>query len=298
MRPRPIKLSAHAVPDYRTDGAAASERLLGSLMRATCELNDQAIERIAAYQRETGLRFGEAAVALRLAEPKDVLAALSQQFEYPIGFVGREANSEVVAAANPFSDQADAFRELRTRLLEILDDQPRGGLAIVSPDVGDGKTYLAANLAVAFSQLAERTLLIDADIRTPRQHRVLGVENGAGLSSVLAGFTDAGATVQPVGGLPNLYLLPAGPIPPNPLELLHRPLLGALVEEMLQKFEHVVLDTSAAIRGADSRIVAARCGSSLVVARRGRSRMAPLSGLLDALERTQVNVAGVVMNEH
>jgi chain length determinant protein tyrosine kinase EpsG len=281
------------------DAIAARRRPIGSFIRDAGKLNDRQIDQILAYQRESGVRFGEAAVALRLADRTDVLEALSQQFQYTTGFVGREAIGELVTAADPFSDQADAFRELRSRLLlEVLDERDRCALAIVSPDAGDGKTYLAANLAVAFSQLGGRTLLIDADIRTPRQHRLLGVEHGAGLSSVLAGLAEVSGAVHPVPGLPSLYLLPTGAVPPNPLELLQRPAFGVLVREMLQKFEHVVVDTPAAIRGADPRVIAAHCGAALVVARRGRSRMAPLEGLVAALSRGSASVAGVVMNEH
>ena len=171
-------------------------------------------------------------------------------------------------------------------------------LAVVSPDSGDGKTYLAANLAVAFSQLGERTLLIDADIRTPRQHTLLGVENGVGFTSVLAGFSEVAAAIQVSAVSPELYLLPAGAVPPNPLELLQRRQFRALMREVQGGFAHVVIDTPAAVRGADCRVIAARCGAALVVGRRGRSRLAPLEGLLDALDRARVKLAGVVMNEH
>lgn len=298
-----MKLSQQAVPadpaEETADAVPVSYRPIGRLMRDACGLSEAQIQQIAGYQRATGMRFGEAAVALHLANRADVVEALSRQFQYTTGFAGREADSELVVAADPFSDQADAFRELRSRLLlEVLGEHSRCALAVVSPDVGDGKTFLAANLAVAFSQLGERTLLIDADIRTPRQHRLLGVEHGAGLSSVLAGFVEAGRVVQPVSGLPGLYLLPAGGVPPNPLELLQRPAFGDAVSEMLQKFQHVVLDTPAAIRGADSRVIAARCGAAIAVARRGRSRMDALEGLLAALARGSAKVAGIVMNEH
>lgn len=291
----------HAIPqDYSDAPGAAYRRRIGSLIRDVAQLSNEQVDQIVAYQRRSGMRFGEAAVALRLVERKDVLEALSRQFQYTSGFAGRDGNSELVAAADPFGDQADAFRELRSRLLlEVLGEQPRCALAVLSPDVGDGKTYVAANLAVAFSQLGERTLLIDADIRTPRQHALLGVEqNGIGLSSVLAGFADAGGLVHAVPGLPNLYLAPAGTVPPNPVELLQRPGFGRLMRELLEAFDHIVVDTPAATRGADSRVIAARSGAALVVARRGRSRMAALEGLLSALARGPGRVAGVVMNEH
>lgn len=274
-------------------------RRIGSLMRDARELTDAEIDRILAYQKKSGMRFGEAAVALRLAERQDVIEALSRQFQYTTGFAGREMSSELSAAVDPFGDQAEAFRELRTRLLlEVLTENSRAALTVVSPDIGDGKTYLAANLAVAFSQLGERTLLIDGDIRTPRLHRLLRVDPSAGLTNVLAGLADASDLVYPVAGLPDLYLLAAGTVPPNPLELLQRPAFGALVRDVLERFDHVIVDTPAAIRGADSRVIAARCGAALVVARPDRSAMGPLEGFVASLERGPARIAGVVLNEH
>jgi chain length determinant protein tyrosine kinase EpsG len=288
-----MKPLEHAMPAVR------ARRPIGELIRDACELTDEQIARIAAHQRQRGMRFGEAAVALRLVDREHVVDALSQQFEYTAGFAGRESDSELVTAADPFGDQAEAFRELRSRLLlEVMHERPRSALAVLSPEIGDGKTYLAANLAVAFSQLGERTLLIDADIRTPRLHRLLHVGYRTGLSSVLNGAAEASESVHPAPGLPNLHLMPAGALPPNPLELLQRPALGVLVREMLLKFEHVVVDTPAAVRGADPRAIAARSGTALIVARKDRSRMAALEGLVAALGRGPARIAGVVMNEH
>jgi receptor protein-tyrosine kinase len=139
------------------------------------------------------MRFGEAAVALRLVERKHVLKRCTSSSSTRPASRASTAD-RAAAAADRFGEQAEAFRELRSRLLiEVMRDGPRCALAIVSADMGDGKTYLAANLAVSFSQLGERTLLIDADVRTPRQHHVLGIkQNGVGLSSVLAGFMRRG----------------------------------------------------------------------------------------------------------
>jgi len=291
--------SFHQVNSYnRATSPGADRRPLGSFIRDATQLTDEQVDRILAYQRRSGVRFGEAAVALRLVERSDVVEALSQQYQYTAGFGGREASRELVMAADPFGSQADAFRELRSRLLLEAFDERNRSLAVVSPDAGDGKTYLAANLAVAFSQLGVPTLLMDADIRTPRQHEIFGVGHGAGLSSVLAGFTDAGASVVAVPELPSLCLLPGGPVPPNPLELLQRPAFSALMHELLQTYEHIVIDTPAATRGADARVIAAQSGAALVVGRKDRSRMEPLEGLVQALGRGRTRVAGVVMNEH
>lgn len=289
-----------ATPSEAQDPARSWSPVIGDLLRAGHKLSEPEIEKILAYQRKTGLRFGEAAVALRLVDKSAVLEALYQQFQYTPGFPRQGAKTELVAAADRFGEQAEAFRELRSRLLlEVMREEPRYALAVVSPDVGDGKTYLAANLAVSFSQLGERTLLIDADVRTPRQHRVLGIQqNGSGLTTALAGFSNAGKLVHDVPGLPHLYFAPAGPIAPNPVELLQRPRFGQLVRDLLEDFDHIVVDTPAAVHGPDARVIAARCGAALVVARKSRSRMPVLRGFVGALSRGPAQIAGVVVNEH
>jgi protein-tyrosine kinase len=285
--------------DRSGEAPGGGRRPIGELICEISALSEKQIDQTLAHQRKSGLRFGEAAVALRFVEPEDVLHALSRQFQYTPHLTVPEVSSELVAAADPFGEQADAFRELRSRLMvEVLDGVPCA-LAVVSPDIGDGKSYLAANLAVSFSQLGESTLLIDADIHTPRQHRLLGVQpNRIGLTGVLAGFAAADGLVHKVPGLPHLHLAPAGAVPPNPLELLQRPVFANLVRGFVEQFDHVVVDSPAAVRGADSRVIAARSGAALVVARKGRSRMTPLEGLLDALSRGPGRIAGVVVNEH
>jgi chain length determinant protein tyrosine kinase EpsG len=276
------------------------DRSIGDLIREARRLSDVQIEQILIYQREHGVRFGEAAVALNLADHDDVVWALSQQFHYPYAPTGRKLGAELVVAGAPFSDEAEAFRELRSQLLMgvLGPDEQRRALAVLSPDVGDGKSYLAANLAVAFSHLGGRTLLVDADLRTPRQHEIFELGNDRpGLSGILSGRSETNV-IQQAADLPSLYLLPAGTVPPNPLELLQRPAFGLLMHELLSKFDHVVVDTPAATHGSDSRVVATKCGAALVVGRRGTSRMQAMASLTNALSRGPVKLAGIVMNEY
>jgi protein-tyrosine kinase len=288
MRP-----SAHPIG---RDTSATRRRLLGAYLRDAGKLTDDEIARIASCQKERGLRFGEAAVALHLAAEQDVSAALAAQFDYPFGLGAAEP--ELVVAADPFGAQADAFRELRSRLLlEALPESGPCTLAVLSAHAGEGKTYLAANLAAAFSQLGSRTLLIDADLRHARLDRLFRADTGTGLSHVLAGFADHADALQRIGGLGNLWLMPAGALPPNPVELLQRPALEALLATMKDKFDRVVVDTTAASRGPDCRVVAARCNASIVVARRNEARLEDLRRLIDALERGPARITGVVMNE-
>lgn len=278
------------------DTGAVRRRPLGAYLRDAGKLSDEQIARVADCQRERGLRFGEAAVALRLVADQDVRLALAAQFDYPFGVDGVDA--ELTVAADPFGAQAEAFRELRTRLLlETLPESAPFTLAVLSAHPGEGRTYLAANLAAAFSQLGSRTLLIDADLRGARLDRLFRVEGGTGLSHVLAGFADHGDALQRIASLGNLWFMPAGALPPNPLELLQRPAFETLLAAMKDKFDRVILDTSAASRGPDCRVVAGRCTASLVVARRNESRMEDLRRLVDSVARGPASIAGVVMNE-
>jgi capsular exopolysaccharide synthesis family protein len=174
--------------------------------------------------------------------------------------------------------------------------EPRAALCLASPDVGDGKSFLAANLAVAFSQTGARTLLIDADMRRPRQHQIFGLDSSNGLSAVLAGRA-RGTAIQPVPDLPSLFVMPVGVVPPNPLELLQRAAFGLLLRELLGKFDHVVVDSPALSRGADARVIAARSGSVVAVGRKGRSRLSAMSAMLGILARSRARVRGLVLNE-
>jgi protein-tyrosine kinase len=289
-----------AVPDAGGADDAPLQQPIGDHLRRVRGLSEPQIDQILSYQRHNGLRFGEAAIALKLATSDDVLWALSQQFDYPYALADETPlNDELVAASDPFGEEADAFRELRSQLTMgvLAEGQARRALAVLSPDVGDGKSYFAANLAISFSQLGGRALLVDADMRTPRQHLLFGVDGEAGLSSILAGRAEANIIHQ-VPNMPTLYVLPVGTLPPNPLELVQRPAMGLLVQELLTKFDHVIVDTPAAVHGADARIVAARSGAAVVIGRRNRTRIKALQMLLGTLASSQVRMAGVMLNDH
>ena len=279
--------------------AETTDRAIGAIIAEQRELSPDQIERILAYQRERGLRFGEAAIALGFASTDDVLYALSQQFHYPYAAEEqRLASPELIALNQPFSAQAEAFRAVRSQLTMRLANEvgERRAIAVVSPEGQDGKTFFSANLAITLAQLGGRTLLVDADLRGPRQHEVFGIDNSVGLSGVLSGRTEA-KVIQPVTGVSNLFVLPVGITPPNPLELVERPAFGLLMRELLSKFEHVVVDTPAAIYGSDAAVIAARCGAALVIARQGRSRLSELQDLVATLSEGPARLAGVVMNE-
>lgn len=290
-----------SIPATEPSNADVHDRSIGDIIAETRHLTADQVERILSYQHEKGVRFGEAAVALGMASTDDVLFALSQQFHYPYAPQDKgQFSLELVALTQPFSLQAESFRAIRSQVMMRVfneSEQARRPLAVVSPDAGDGKTFFAANLAVTLAQLGGRTLLVDADLRGPRQHEVFNVPNKAGLSGILAGRAET-QVVQQVGGIPSLFVLPVGITPPNPLELLERPGFGLLMRELTSKFDHVVVDTPAAVYGADASVIAAKCGAALVISRRNQSRVIALQDLVGALSDVSAKVAGVIVNEY
>jgi protein-tyrosine kinase len=138
---------------------------------------------------------------------------------------------------------------------------------------------------------------VDADLRGPRLHEVFGVDNNSGLSGLLSGRR-GDSVIKSVKGISNLFVLPVGIQPPNPLELIEGAAFGLLLHELLNKFDHVVVDTPAAEFGADSLVAAARCGVALIVARKNSVRVDDLKALVQALSASTAKVAGVVMNEY
>jgi protein-tyrosine kinase len=277
----------------------AQERI-GDLIRRRHGLTDAQVDQVARHQRENNLRFGEAVVALDLARPSDVKAALSEQlfWNYAPGSANWPGNPELVVCADPFGDKAEAFLDLRMQLLAgVMTEESTHALAIVSPDIGDGKSYVAANLAASFSQLGGKTLLIDANMRAPRQHELLDSSEIDGVSTVLCGRTESNV-IYGVDNVPGLYLMGAGPKPPQPLHLLQTPRFNMLMYEVMDKFDHVLIDTPAFRQGADARLIAARAGAALVIGRKGHSSMGTLQSMFDKLLNASVKIAGVVMNEH
>jgi chain length determinant protein tyrosine kinase EpsG len=290
---------AAAAQDVNEPEAAVLDRSIGDILSELRNLTALEVEKILQHQQETGVRFGEAAVALGFVSQDDVLFALSQQFHYPYAPEEKRSHTpELVTLNEPFSARSEYFRALRTQLTmrAFVEGQPRQAVAIISPDTGDGKTYCAANLAVSLAQLGGRTLLVDADMRGPRVHQVFGAPNKVGLSGILSGRSDR-QVIQQVPGVPSLFILPVGTTPPNPLELAERPAFGLLMRELASKFDHVLVDTPAAIYGSDASVIAARCGMAMIVARKNKARVAMLQNLVASFSGSPAKLVGVVVNE-
>lgn len=276
-----------------------ASRPIGAILMDRGLLTPEGAQSILKLQKEAGIPFGDAAIQLGLLSEGDVQFALSQQFDYAyLPLSGdRPVSEEVLAAYRPFSHEVEDLRALRSQLMLRWFDKGAGrrALALVGTATGEGRSFLAANLAVVFSQLGERTLLIDADMRSPRQHQLFKLDNRIGFSSLLGGLAN-GNSIVPIPAFSSLSVLPAGPIPPNPLELLNRPTFSQLLGTVAGNYDIVLIDTPAALDFADASMIASRVGAALMVARRNETRVTAFSQLARILTGAGVAVVGSVLN--
>jgi len=277
-----------------------SDRTIGAILVEEGKLTPREVERVLEFQRSDKVRFGEGAVRLGFITEDDVRFALAKQYDLPHFTPLSEGPSrELVAAFAPFHPRTEELRGLRTQLLIrwYNPEQGRKSLVVASPETGEGRSYLAANLAIVFSQLGARTLLVDADLRNPRQHEIFGIPQGHGLSTLLAGRAEHKATF-PVSGLNRLSVLPAGPLPPNPQELLSRNVFAAFMKDLQDAYDVVIIDTPPAKDFADAQNVAFRAGDAIVVARKNHTTVATTSKTIRELAATGARMVGTVVNEY
>lgn len=279
-------------PDFK-----AKDANIGKLLLDLGKIKPIDAERILRLQKDEGLRFGDAAIKLGLVTEDDIRRALSVQFDYPYLTQGEGGFSkELVAAYAPFSAEVEALRALRSQLILRWFSEGYKALAVLAAKDSDGCSSLAANLAVVFSQLGEQTLLIDANLRSPKQHQIFNVKESKGLSDILAGR--AGLEVMTrIESFVDLTVLGAGTIPPNPQELLNREAFVQLVNQAIADFDIVIVDTAPACETSDAQTVATRCGGALLVTRMNESKISDITNIRDQLTTTGVMVVGAVVND-
>lgn len=276
--------------------AARGDLTIGKLLLDAGKLQLQDAERVLRAQKEYNLRFGEAALKLGLVTEDDIQQVLAVQFNYPYLPDGHgNFSHELVAAYKPFSDEVEALRALRTQLLLRWFGQGHRALSIVGAKGGEGASYLAANLAIVFSQLGEKTLLIDADLRKPRQHRLFNLgDSTRGLSDMLAERSRHEA-IKTIDAFVSLSVLTAGTLPPNPGELLSRTTLARLLSELSKQFDVILIDTHSASQPADFQSVAASAGAALLVTRRHATRVSDVTALKETAVGAGATVIGAVV---
>ena len=269
---------------------------IGSILTAEGKLDSARIGQVLRLQQTRhGLRFGEAALSLGLITRDDLRMALAKQFDFPCQRLnGAGAHADLVVFRDAQHPSVERLRALRTRLLTRWSGlrTDHRALAIVSPGSCEGRSFVTANLAVLFAQIGMRTLLIDADLRAPRQYRIFDIPDRIGLSSVLSGRA---AGEVPLSAFGPLAVMPAGPLPPNPQELLLRPALASYLELASAQYDVVLIDTPPASDSADAHSVAFSAGSALVLARTNRTRLDDAAVLARDLADAGTLVLGAVL---
>ncbi len=277
--------------------SSKAQTSMGQMLLETGKLSETDIDVVLRMQRSSGLRFGEAAVHLKLINEHDVRQVLSRQFSYHyLPAKHGKFPRELIAAYQPFGKQAETLREIRSQLLLHWFNTDQKALAIVSLRPGDGTSFMAANLAVTFSQLGEETVLVDANMRTPKQHRIFGVNGRRGLSDILGkrGGMEGIAKIDDFAGL---SVLTAGTEVPNPQELLSSSALAALHENLVTRHEIVLYDVPALTSCADALAIAARAKGVLLVVRKDKTRLHELQAQSERLRRCGAEIVGTVMGD-
>jgi succinoglycan biosynthesis transport protein ExoP len=207
----------------------------------------------------------------------------------------RRKEAHLVTQEEPRSASSEAYRTLRTSLLFFASQREMHSLLVTSAQVEEGKTTTVSNLGVALAQAGKRVILLDADLRKPRLHRFFALNNHVGLTNVLAGETEPwGAVVQP--HMDNLGVLPSGPVPGNPAELLSSDQMGGLIEQFSQAADFVLIDSAPVLAAADATILATFADGVLLVADADRASRGSVGHARVQLDHVNATVVGAMLN--
>jgi chain length determinant protein tyrosine kinase EpsG len=273
------------------------EASIGRLLVDMGKISVADAERIIRLQKEQGLRFGDAAKKLGMVTDADISQVLSLQFEYPYLQPGQgNFSNDLVAAYYPFSIQVEALRTLRSQLVLRWFSEGHRMLAITSPNSRGGCSYVAANLAVVFSQSGENTLLIDANLRNPTQHALFSLHEPRGLSDILVGRSGP-ETIVRVQYFVGLSVLGTGTKPPNPQELLNRNSFPELLMQVASQYDVVIIDTPPALTSSDMQIITTQTHGALMVARRNLTKLSELNRTKQLITESGAQAVGVVIND-
>jgi len=273
---------------------------IGELLVELGQLTPKEVRNILRRQRSGEFEpFGRIAKHLGLSSKKEIKRALAiqKQRSGPLNPQSCWENKQIVSLNNRDSKSAEAIRTLRSRLMINSDVSPQRPLAIVSPDHGEGRSYVCANLAVAYAQAGRRTLLVDADLRRPSQHNVFGVSNEVGFSSLISKKRGHQEEHPVYNIIDNLYIVPAGPKTSSPQEMLCRDFTGEWLDVVMDFFDVVLIDTPAAENYADAELLAAWAGQALLVTRRHVTRKASIKSLVSRIQSGDTKIRGIVVND-
>ena len=265
-------------------------------------LQNTALAAVVGLMLAAGIAFLVEALDDTVKDPDE----LARSLDLPVlGLIGKHDTSQetLVTVVSPRSPAAEAFRSLRTNLQYASVDRPLRTLLVTSPMPADGKSTIAANLAVVLAQSERKVALLDADLRKPRLHRMVRLPNRVGFTSL---FTSE--AIEPDGRLhlnghlqatavPNLRALTTGKLPPNPAELLSSERLLRILERVQEETDLVVLDSPPVLPVTDATVLATRVDGVLLVVQPGVTKQAAVRQAAEQLRQVGARVLGIVLNE-
>ncbi|HLY26508.1 MAG TPA: CpsD/CapB family tyrosine-protein kinase [Aggregatilineales bacterium] len=201
---------------------------------------------------------------------------------------------KLVTLQEPTSPAAEAFRTLRTNIQFAALEKPIKTLLVSSPAPDEGKSATVANLAVTLAQAGHKTILVDADLRRPSQHTLWGISNDSGLTSMMLSKK---VGEPPLCGVEvdNLAVLPSGPIPPNPADLISAPRMNDIIEALADQAEFVLFDAPPILAVTDAILLGSKVDGLLLIVKAGATRRDHAQRAKDALQRANVRVLGVAL---
>jgi capsular exopolysaccharide synthesis family protein len=253
---------------------------------------------------EMELLFAEASIGLlpfhdARAERKRIGEKTQWWVAADTSLAERMASNATIAATEPRAAYTEALRILCTSLLQGNNGAPLGQVLLVTSSVaGEGKSMLSANLAIAYAQRGKKVLLVDGDLRTPVLHERLRLKNDSGLSSLLSADVDdaPAATQNPLPGLDSLHVLPAGPLPDYPAELLASDTMAALMRRFRKDYDYVIIDGAPVLPVTDSALLSVYADFAMVVARYNVTDRGALERTCQTLRSQGVRRLGLVLN--
>ena len=246
-----------------------------------------------------GVAFGMEFLDQRIHSTEEVAALLGVPV---LGLVPNISTNESPSVRGrkvllePSSDISESYRTIRTAVYFAARDEKTKKLLITSPAPGDGKTTSASNLAISMAQAGQRVLLVDADFRRPTLHKIFEIIPEIGLSSVMSGLAPLEKAIYRTE-VENLHLLPCGPIPRNPSEILNGQAFADLLEGLERKYDHIVIDSPPVAPVTDARILGALCDETILVLRAEKSTRRVSEHARESLVSVGANILGVIVND-
>lgn len=202
---------------------------------------------------------------------------------------------QIISVTNPKSPISEAYRTLRTNISFSAIDEELKAIMVTSAGPGEGKSTTVANLAATYAQSEKRTILIELDLRKPTVHKTFKLSNRLGICHVLTKQATLDEVIQDTA-IPNLSAITAGMIPPNPSELVGSKALGAIIEQLKEQFEQIIIDTPPILALTDAQLISTYCDGVVIVAESGKVKRSALRDAKARLEMVKAKIIGIVLN--